>query len=71
MMNKQQAATAIFTSPENRELLKEAIRDFGDEPMSYKYAVCSLGYADCTIRCYLLGECIHRAIERIKETKGN
>lgn len=71
VLDDEQAVQAIFTSPENRELLKEALYEFGNAPADYKRAICEPGFADLTIRCYLLGECIHKAIERIKEAEGN
>ena len=71
ILDDEQAVAAIFTSPENRELLKEALYEFGNAPADYKRAIGEPGFADCTIRCYLLGECIHRAIVRLGEVEGN
>ena len=44
----------------NEDLLNEALEEFGGD---YKRAIESPEYADVTIRCYLLNECLTRALE--------
>ena len=56
---------------DNFDLLYEAIRDFGmlDDAMGIikHYENRTLArYFDCTIRCYLLGECLDQALEELK-----
>ena len=49
----------------NTDLLIEAIEEFGGDAETYKKALQSPEYADITIRCYLLGQAITEAIERL------
>ena len=49
------------------DTLVEALEEFGDEPESYKRALMSPEYADVTIRCYLLGECIAEVLDEMEE----
>lgn len=47
----------------NRELLIEALEEFGDSLESYRKAIESSEYADVTIRCYLLPQAIELALD--------
>ena len=49
----------------NEDLLIEAIEEFGDDAESYKKALKDPNYADTTIRCYLLGQAIGEALDRM------
>ena len=46
----------------NMDLLKEACEEFCSVPDLTSPKAC-----DVTIRCYLLGECLHEALEELKE----
>ena len=48
---------------ENVDTLIEALEEFGNEPDDYKRALKDPQFADITIRCYLLGEAINKALE--------
>ena len=59
----------------NLDLVCEALRDFGmDENVKAiikQYENKSLArYFDCTVRCYLLGECIEIALEELKNEQN-
>lgn len=47
----------------NKELLIEALNEFGGD---FAKALESSEYADVTIRCYLLGECLSEVLEEMK-----
>lgn len=47
----------------NKEILLEALNEFGGD---YAKALESSEYADVTIRCYLLGECLQEVLEERK-----
>ncbi len=66
-------ASGSYTFPEyeaeqnligNKELLIEALNEFGGD---YAKALESSEYADVTIRCYLLGECLSEVLEEMEE----
>lgn len=48
----------------NKEILLEALNEFGGD---YAKALESSEYADVTIRCYLLGECLSEVLEEMEE----
>jgi hypothetical protein len=48
----------------NKELLIEALNEFGGD---FAKALESSEYADVTIRCYLLGECLSEVLEEMEE----
>ena len=60
--NSYKAAEALVG---NNDLLCEALEGFGGDPDSYKKAIESPEYADVTIRCYLLGECLSECLENM------
>lgn len=49
----------------NEDLLVEAIEEFGDRPEDYKKALTDPEWADVTIRCYMLGQAIDRALDEM------
>lgn len=49
----------------NLDLLAEALADFGADTATYERALFDPEYADCTIRCWLLGECLERVLDRL------
>ena len=49
----------------NEDLLIEAIEEFGDRPEDYKKALTEPEWADVTIRCYMLGQAIGEALDRM------
>lgn len=51
----------------NKGLLIEALEEFGSPVSSYKRALEEPEYADVTIRCYLLQECISEVLDEIRE----
>lgn len=50
----------------NEDLLCEAIEEFGGDSDSYKRAMIEPEYADVTIRCYLVGQCLNNVFPKIK-----
>lgn len=66
----EDAIDAVHGSQENRKLLVGALRDFGDSPADYRRAIQEPGYADCTIRCYLLSQAIQKVREKYEEEMG-
>lgn len=48
----------------NYDLLGEAMNEFGCEPNDLSKGA---EWADVTIRCYLLNQCIHEVLDEIKE----
>jgi hypothetical protein len=52
----------------NLSLLAEAIDEFGSEPEEYKKALCSPEYADCTIRCYLVGQAVAEVLDELEDS---
>lgn len=63
--NAYKAADAISGA---LDTLVEALEEFGDDPESYKKALVSPEYADVTIRCYLLSECISDVLDELEES---
>ena len=61
-MNAEEARDAIRG---NEELLIEAIEEFGNELSDYKKALTEPEWADVTIRCYLLGQAIDKALDKL------
>ena len=61
----EEAHDAVFGSEENTNLLIEALEEFGNEPDDYKKAIKNPHFADTTIRCYLLGSAIDKAIQEL------
>lgn len=57
--NSYRAAIALAG---NVDLLIDAIEEFGDEASEYKRCLQSPEIADCTIRCFLVGQMIDEAI---------
>lgn len=66
----EDAIAAVFGTEENRKLLVEALRELGDSPASYRRTILEPGYADCTIRCYLLSSAIQKVREQYEEEMG-
>lgn len=60
-----QAHEAIFSNAENVALLVEALEMFGDTAESYRRALLDPSYADTTIRCYLLGQAVDKALTEL------
>lgn len=57
----------------NIDLALEAVQEFGiDMKALLNAASCNSAarYMDCTIRCYLLGECIEKALEELQNEMG-
>jgi uncharacterized protein YcgL (UPF0745 family) len=52
----------------NLSLLAEALDEFGSEPEEYKKALCSPEYADCTIRCYLVGQAVAEVLDELEDS---
>ena len=61
-MNREKARDAVRG---NEDLLVEAIEEFGNSPGDYKKALTDPEWADVTIRCYLLGQAIGEALDRM------
>lgn len=56
----------------NIDLALEAVQEFGIDMKALLEAASNHNaarYMDCTIRCYLLGECVDRALEELNETQ--
>ena len=51
----------------NTDILVEALECFGDELETYKKALTDPEYADCTIRCYLVGQAINEVLNELEE----
>lgn len=51
----------------NSDILVEALECFGDEHESYKKALTDPEYADCTIRCYLVGRAVSEVLDELEE----
>lgn len=66
----EDAIAAVYGSQESRKLLAEALREFGDAPADYRRAILEPGYADCTIRCYLLSSAVQKVREQYEEEMG-
>ena len=49
----------------NEELLVEALDEFGGGAEAYREAITSPEWADVSIRCYLLGQCIALALDEL------
>lgn len=62
--NAYKAREAVYG---NEKTLCEALYEFGDNPDSYKRALTDPEYADCTIRCYLLGAALRDALDELEE----
>ena len=60
--NREKARDAVRG---NEDLLVEAIEEFGDSTGDYKKALTEPEWADVTIRCYLLGQAIGEALDRM------
>ena len=52
----------------NTELLVEALECLGNEPEDYKKALTNPEYADCTIRCYLVGQAVSEVCDELEES---
>lgn len=53
----------------NTDLLGEAMSEFGCEPNDLSKG--GAEWADVTIRCYLLNQCIHEVLDEIEEEMDN
>jgi len=54
----------------NRDLLVEALEEFGNETESYKTAILNPSYADVVIRCYLLSSVLDEVLRAEWEKRG-
>lgn len=61
-MNREKARDAVRG---NEDLLIKAIEEFGNSTGDYKKALTEPEWADVTIRCYLLGQAISEALDRM------
>lgn len=52
----------------NTDLLVEALECFGNEPEYYKKALTDPEYADCTIRCYLVGQAVNTVCDELEKS---
>lgn len=52
----------------NAELLVDALECFGNEPTDYKKALTDPEFADCTIRCYLVGQAVSTVCDELEES---
>lgn len=66
-INGKSKSRAIVFSGTNVDLLVEALEEFGNEIADYKRALKDPNFADITIRCYLLGEAIDKALQILPE----
>ena len=64
-MSEEQKAEAVGA---NLELLADALDEFGCDAECYRKALKDMGYADATIRCYVLGTAIYEALKKIRDT---
>ena len=65
--DSENKSRAIVFNGTNVDLLIEALEEFGNEIADYKRALKDPNFADITIRCYLLGEAIDKALQVLPE----
>lgn len=66
-MNSENKSRATVFNGVNVYLLIEALEEFGNEIADYRRALKDPNFADITIRCYLLGEAIDKALQVLPE----